>query len=73
MSRIISNNHENHSGRIQKAKDPAIRSTQDFFWVSYEVSHEFKIRVPHVIMNKKFSCKKNIFFGEGIFSELRKS
>ena len=51
---IISNNHETYSGRIQTAKDPAIGSTQDFFWVSYDVSHEFKTRAEKIFREENF-------------------
>ena len=31
MPRIIISKHENHSAKIQKAKDPGVGSTRDFF------------------------------------------
>ena len=60
MSQIIisnnnnNNNHETTPGESKRRKIQPPDRLRLFFWVSYDVSHEFKTRGPKILRGENF-------------------
>ena len=51
---VTDNNHETTPGESKRREIQPSDRLRIFFWVSYDVSHEFKTRAPKILRGENF-------------------